>query len=77
MDGYDHQYRDNGRYCATSRSPSMASGMFTDQDGKPVVGFCLMCGKNYYSTEEMRTHHANDSEACPGYQGLQTADSEQ
>jgi len=38
--------------------------MFMDKDGKPTVGFCLWCDKDFYSLDEVEDHNAGD---CPSY----------
>src|SRR5260370_5673008 len=32
------------------------SSMFNDKDGKPSVGFCLWCNKDFYSMNEVESH---------------------
>ena len=46
------------------------SMMFKDTDGKPIVGFCLLCDKDFYSMEDVEAHNANDLAACAVFQGL-------
>lgn len=48
--------------------------LLKDSDGKPIVGFCLWCDKNFYSMEEMDAHNANDSRACAVFQELKERD---
>jgi hypothetical protein len=63
------EQRDMGIFGSHDLLPSEGepeSGIFDDQ-GKPIVGFCLLCGKNYYSIKEMEAHHGTGSEACPAY----------
>ena len=46
------------------------SMMFKDADGKPIVGFCLLCNKDFYSMDDVEAHNANDLAACAVFQGL-------
>jgi len=39
---------------------------FRDKDGRPTVGFCLWCNRDFYSIEEVHEH--NDSNPCPQMQ---------
>ena len=38
------------------------------EDGECTVGFCLWCGKDFCSTEEVEAHNADDMAACPAVQ---------
>jgi hypothetical protein len=49
---------------------SEESSMFKDNDGNPIVGFCLWCNQNFYSMEEVEAHNAENSKACPVFQEL-------
>lgn len=40
------------------------SGMFCDQNGRPIVGFCLWCDKSFYSFDEADAHNAGDGKGC-------------
>jgi hypothetical protein len=44
--------------------------MFKDTDGKPIVGFCLLCDKDFYSMDDVEAHNANDLAACAVFQCL-------
>ena len=44
------------------------SSMFNDKDGKPSVGFCLWCNKDFYSMNEVEAHNSNESAACAVFQ---------
>jgi hypothetical protein len=44
--------------------------MFKDPGGNPIVGFCLLCDKDFYSMEDVEAHNANDLAACAVFQGL-------
>ena len=44
--------------------------MFKDQDGNPIVGFCLWCDKNFYTTDEVEAHNADGMPNCPAFQEL-------
>lgn len=48
--------------------------MFRDQDGNPIIGFCLWCNRNYYSMEEVEAHNADDMKLCPVFQSLKHED---
>ena len=39
-----------------------------DKDGKPIVGFCLWCNRDFYTMEEVWEHNAADSASCEPYQ---------
>jgi hypothetical protein len=72
----DEQLRDMGIFDSADLLPSEGepeSGTFTDQDGRPIVGFCLWCDANYYSVEEMEAHHGNGGEGCPAYREFLSA----
>jgi hypothetical protein len=40
------------------------SSMFNDVDGKPIVGFCLWCNKDFYSMNELEARNSNECAAC-------------
>lgn len=46
------------------------SSMFEDEEGNPIVGFCLWCNKDFYSMGEVEEHNANDMTNCPAFQEL-------
>jgi hypothetical protein len=46
------------------------SAMFIDNDGNPIIGFCLWCNKDFYSLEDAEAHNADRSKACPAFQDL-------
>jgi hypothetical protein len=48
------------------------SGMFLNKEGKPIIGFCLWCDKDFYSMDEVEAHNADDLGACPSYQRWKT-----
>ena len=39
-----------------------------DDNGIPIVGFCLWCGIDFYTPEEADAHHSNESRACLAFQ---------
>jgi hypothetical protein len=39
-----------------------------DKDGKPIIGFCLWCPRDFYTYEEVQAHNANDMADCIGFQ---------
>ncbi|HXH51514.1 MAG TPA: hypothetical protein VNM47_19415 [Terriglobia bacterium] len=39
-------------------------------EGNPCVGFCLWCGRIFYSMQEVTAHNADDMKACPAFQEL-------
>jgi len=47
---------------------SEKSQMFTDKDGNPTIGFCLWCGEDFYTMDEVEAHNADDMRECPVYQ---------
>jgi hypothetical protein len=69
----DEQLRQMGYEPGTDNMPSnedSGTTMLTDDDGNPIVGFCLWCDMDFYSIEEAEAHNANDSAACPVFQQL-------
>jgi hypothetical protein len=68
----DKQLRQMGYEPGTSNMPhreeDTEATMFTDEDGECTVGFCLWCGKDFCSTEEVEAHNADDMAACPAVQ---------
>jgi hypothetical protein len=65
---HDKQLRDMGELDSSDLPESQVdaeSTMFRDDDGNPIVGFCLWCNKDFYSMEEAKAHNADDSKACP------------
>jgi hypothetical protein len=44
--------------------------MFKDSEGKPTVGFCLWCNRDFYSAKDVEAHNASEMAACPVYQEL-------
>ena len=50
--------------------PDQESSMFTDADGNPTVGFCLWCGRDFYTFEEHEAHIADNAAACPVFQKM-------
>jgi hypothetical protein len=44
--------------------------MSTDLRGMPLVGFCLWCGIDFCSVEDVRRHNASNSKAYPVFQQL-------
>ncbi len=48
--------------------------MFKDNNGNPIVGFCLGCNKDFYSKEEAKAHNADGSRACPVFQQFKDVD---
>jgi len=49
---------------------SEESSMFKDEDGNPIVGFCLWCNKDSYTADEVEAHNADDMAKCPAFQDL-------
>jgi hypothetical protein len=41
-----------------------------DEDGNDVVGFCLWCGSEFYTEQEVEGHEADDMKACRVFQEL-------
>jgi hypothetical protein len=69
----DEQLRDMGELDSSDLPESQVdaeSTMFRDNDGNPIVGFCLWCNKDFYSMEEAEAHNADDGKACPVFQEL-------
>jgi hypothetical protein len=46
------------------------SSMFKDEDGNPIVGFCLWCDMNFKTMEEHEAHTADAMANCPVFQEL-------
>ena len=44
--------------------------MLRDKDGNPIVGFCLLCAKDFYSMDEVEAHNADNMKACPVHEEL-------
>ncbi len=55
-------------------SESEESSLFKDEDGNPIVGFCLWCNQNFYSMDEVEVHNADDMAACAVFQELKDQD---
>jgi len=36
--------------------------MFRDEQGRPTIGFCLWCGRDFYTREEFEEHQ---TKSCP------------
>jgi len=50
-------------------SARAGSGLFSDQNGRPIVGFCLWCDKTFYTIDETNAHNASDGKGCPVFNG--------
>ncbi len=50
------------------------STMFTDEEGKRTIGFCLWCNKDFYSMEEVEAHNEDGMKACQVFQELKDED---
>jgi hypothetical protein len=70
----DEQLRRMGYEPGTSNMPHRGDDaeatMFTDEDRERTVGFCLWCGNDLHSMEEVEAHNADDMAACPVFQEL-------
>ena len=69
----DEQLQETGEFRPSDPLPNGVDAeccMFNDLRGMPIVGFCLWCGIDFHSVEEMGGHNANDSAACPVFQRL-------
>lgn len=69
----DEQLQEMGIFRPSDPLPSGVDAefsMFNDLRGMPLVGFCLWCGIDFYSVEEVSGHNANNSNACPVFQRL-------
>ena len=51
-----------------SESVRGVQGIFEDDEGHPIVGFCLWCGENFQSSEEVEAHNSGDMAACSEFQ---------
>jgi hypothetical protein len=60
--GYDPSYT------IDPPTESERSSMFSDAEGNHTVGFCLWCGKDFYSRDEVEQHNDNDMAACAEFQ---------
>jgi hypothetical protein len=74
-DHMDEQLRRMGYEHGTGNMPRHNEGaaganFFKDSDGNRNVGYCLWCNKDFYSREEAKAHHVNDSAACQVFQQL-------
>jgi hypothetical protein len=50
------------------------STMFTDKDGKQIVGFCLWCNQDFYSMDDVEAHNTDGMKACAIFQELKDED---
>jgi hypothetical protein len=69
----DEQLQETGEFRPSDPLPNGVDAeccMFNDLRGMPIVGFCLWCGIEFYSVEEVDGHNANDGKACHGFQRL-------
>ncbi|WP_263377071.1 hypothetical protein [Granulicella aggregans] len=73
----EHRDEQLKQMAAASSSPTRTedtlagqSAVFKDGDGEPIVGFCLWCGNDFYSIDEMNTHNADGMLACIGFQEM-------
>ena len=67
----EEQLREMDIFCSKDLphgEEALESTMFIDRDGKPIVGFCLWCDKDFYSMSEVEEHNADNSKACPVFQ---------
>lgn len=68
----DEQLRAMGYELGTTNMPQPSqeegSSMFIDEHGNRTVGFCLWCGRDFYTREEVEEHNANGMERCPVFQ---------
>ena len=48
--------------------PDDEPSMFRDAEGNPTIGFCLWCGRDFYTREEHEAHVANDMAVCAVFQ---------
>lgn len=68
----DEQLRAMGYEPGTSNMPQLPTEDETEpwrgMNGEPIIGFCLLCGKDYHTYEEFRAHVENDSAECAPYQ---------
>ena len=74
-DHMDEQLRRMGYEPGTSNKPrrsedSTGANFFKDSDGNRTVGFCLWCNHDFYTYQDAKAHHANDSAPCPVFQQL-------
>jgi len=58
------------------RPPEDAEGssMFKDAEGNPTIGFCIWCGKDYYTMDDVGVHNADEMANCPMFQELKDED---
>jgi hypothetical protein len=54
----------------TTTDETEQMSMFIDKDGNPTLGFCLWCGQDFYSMEEVEAHNADDMADCSIQQQL-------
>lgn len=75
-DHCDEQLRAMGYEPGTSNMPHIsdeeAGPQWHDKDGKPIIGFCLWCNRDFYTYEDMQAHNANDMADCIGFQQYKT-----
>jgi hypothetical protein len=72
----DRQLRAMGYEPGTSNMPNISGeepgNEWRDKDGKPIVGFCLWCNRDFYTYDEVQAHNANEMADCIGFQKHKT-----
>jgi hypothetical protein len=53
-----------------TRDETEQPSMFMDREGNPTAGFCLWCGRDFYSMAEVEAHNADNMADCPIHQQL-------
>jgi len=69
----EEQLREMDRHARTNSSEDeddSPNPMFQDKDGNHIVGFCLWCNRDFYISDEVEEHNADNLAACPVFQDL-------
>lgn len=53
-----------------SSADAEVPSIFKDADGNRIAGFCLWCGKGFYSMDEVYDHNVDNMANCPVFQEL-------
>jgi hypothetical protein len=63
-----------GQTLRRGRRANQKPSVFKEKDGKPIIGFCLWCNRDFYTMEEYEEHTANNLAACAVFQELKDKD---
>jgi hypothetical protein len=63
----DEQLRQMGEVDAFDLTPAEVEGervVATNENGESSIGFCLWCGRDFYSLDEVWIHNGESADAC-------------